>query len=194
MENKAKAKAEKAAAKAIAKEKAEEERAAEKAKVKEEKKQVKSLQLMAEKKLLEDIKLSVDTNARSATFACGGNVYLKTSVASDGQKDDEGAHKTSTSETDPIQIRFGESEAGITLILPTASAAWTELQALIDACQPASFGRGGEEVLDEDYRKAGKLDKTGFTTSFCPYEVGIIDVVAQLLLPQTQQDEHLRSI
>jgi hypothetical protein len=37
---------------------------------------------------------------------------------------------------------------------------------LATACQPATFGRNNEDVLDESYRKAGKLDIPQFATSF----------------------------
>ena len=38
-------------------------------------------------------------------------------------------------------------------------------------------------MLDESYRQAVKLDSNQFSTSFNPYEVGIIDAIAQSLLP-----------
>jgi hypothetical protein len=37
---------------------------------------------------------------------------------------------------------------------------------LSDACQPATFGVNKEDVLDESYRKAGKMDVTDFATNF----------------------------
>ncbi|KAK1593710.1 uncharacterized protein LY79DRAFT_658873 [Colletotrichum navitas] len=45
---------------------------------------------------------------------------------------------------------------------------------LVDDCQPATFGRNEQEVLDETYRKAGKMDETAF-------KHGIIDTVLQSL-------------
>lgn len=57
------------------------------------------------------------------------------------------------------------------------------LHQLIQDCQPASFGYKGEDVLDETYRKATKLDRSAFSTDFCPYELGIVDTIAQVLLP-----------
>ena len=53
------------------------------------------------------------------------------------------------------------------------------------ACQPATFGHNGKDVFDELYRKATKMDRSAFSTDFCPYEVGIIDTIAQMLLPNT---------
>ena len=38
-------------------------------------------------------------------------------------------------------------------------------------------------MLDESYRKAVKLDSDQFCTSFNPHEVGIVDAIAQSMLP-----------
>ncbi|KAF2192855.1 hypothetical protein K469DRAFT_714867 [Zopfia rhizophila CBS 207.26] len=37
--------------------------------------------------------------------------------------------------------------------------------------------------MDEPYRKATKLDPTAFSGDFCPYELGIVDAIAQAPLP-----------
>ena len=74
------------------------------------------------------------------------------------------------------------------------------VEELLKACAPATFGRKGEEVLDESYRKAVKLDNNQFCTSFNPHEVGIIDAIAQSILPaiakpfsdrESKHEEHL---
>ena len=54
---------------------------------------------------------------------------------------------------------------------------------LVQDCSPATFGRDGENVFDENIRKAGVLDTASFSTNFNPYDFGIVDVVAQELLP-----------
>ncbi|KAK4506478.1 hypothetical protein PRZ48_000210 [Zasmidium cellare] len=168
---KAQAKADRAAAKEAAK--------AERKRQRDEKEKEYALE---QQKLLKDLKLSVKAHARMATFACGGSVSFKT--------------KTATVEDgiEPVDIRFGENGKGLVLTLPLNNASSKELGALVKACQPATFGRGNEEVHDEDYRKAGKLDRTAFATTFCPYEAGIIDVVSQLLVPQAKHDKHHCSI
>ena len=53
---------------------------------------------------------------------------------------------------------------------------------LLKDCQPASFGRGGEDVMDETYRKARKLDEAAFCTNFDPYALGIVETAAQALV------------
>ncbi|PVH99885.1 hypothetical protein DM02DRAFT_628995 [Periconia macrospinosa] len=59
----------------------------------------------------------------------------------------------------------------------------SDLEKLLAACEPASFGYKGKDVLDESYRKATKLDESAFSVSLCPYKLGIIDTIAQMLLP-----------
>ena len=56
-------------------------------------------------------------------------------------------------------------------------------QQLLHDFQPATFGRGGEDVYDLSYRRAGKLDASKFFTNFDIHESGILDKVARWLLP-----------
>lgn len=197
------------AERASKKEKAKAERIALKAEAKKEKEEVKSLAKMAEAKILNDLSTSLETHARSATFACGGSVPFKAAI-------DQSAGETSSEPTqqktdttvipqatkdeppltliDDVQVRFGSTGEGFTLIFNKDGPSSNEFAHLLKACQPASFGRAGEAVLDEGYRKAGKLDRSQFATSFCPYETGIIDVVTQLLVPQYKHGKHTRSI
>lgn len=51
-----------------------------------------------------------------------------------------------------------------------AKATDEELRHLAEACAPATFGRNSEDVLDDSYRKAGKLDKTAFATNYFPLD------------------------
>ena len=59
---------------------------------------------------------------------------------------------------------------------------------LIESCQPATFGKNGEDVLDLSYRKALKLDTDSFATSFEPYSSGIVDLVTRMLLRFPDKD------
>ncbi|KAK2594342.1 hypothetical protein QQS21_007943 [Conoideocrella luteorostrata] len=59
---------------------------------------------------------------------------------------------------------------------------------------PATFGRGGQDIYDESYRKALQMDPTAFCTTFDPYSVGIIDAVAQVLLPSAFNSSTHRSV
>lgn len=53
---------------------------------------------------------------------------------------------------------------------------------LTNMCDPATFGRNQEDVLDESYRKAGKLDSTDFATFFDPVRSGLIEIIRGCLL------------
>lgn len=139
---------------------------------------------MAEALLLEEIKASLATHARSATFTCGGSIPIEPATT----------YTDHPSSSGPIQVRFGSNGVGRTLSVPGSKVISQEFRELLRVSQPATFARAGEEVLDEEYRKAGKLDRGAFATDFCPYTLGIIDTLSQILLPQTKQSKHDRSI
>ncbi|KAJ7596078.1 hypothetical protein C8J56DRAFT_1116507 [Mycena floridula] len=60
-----------------------------------------------------------------------------------------------------------------------SNASDASLEALSQACQPASFGRG-----DESYCKAGKLDSTQFSLPFDLQKSGIMEHVVAILLQE----------
>jgi len=128
-----------------------------------------------------DLTTSILKSLKTIPFACGGTIPL-------------------LNKTDTVQLRYGPQDAGKHLVLPTASSSppgntdATALQDLLAACTPASFGLGGKDVLDETYRKAIKLPPTDFLTDFCPYKAGIVDVIAQLLLPVVTDENKPRGI
>ncbi|KAI9066903.1 hypothetical protein FKP32DRAFT_1684193 [Trametes sanguinea] len=62
-----------------------------------------------------------------------------------------------------------------------------ELDMLEKACEAAVFGKGSETVLDETYRKAGKMDPEQFMTRFSVELTGLLDVVRQGLLTGAQE-------
>ena len=55
----------------------------------------------------------------------------------------------------------------------TACASDEELSVLADACSVAPFGRGAEAVVDDSYRKAGKLDLPHFAIPFDPVNTAL---------------------
>ena len=57
-----------------------------------------------------------------------------------------------------------------------------QLENLAKACQPATFGMNQQDVYDETYRKAGKMDVGRFSTQFQPANHGIIGVIRDVLL------------
>lgn len=130
-----------------------------------------------------------------SAFACGGTIKVQLAAPApdvaistgDGTQEcgDEGQGGTPA---EPVTIRWDSTTSIEKIILPMTE---TELNAiespvakLVAGTQPASFGYKGQDVVDESYRKASKLDTSAFSTNFCPYEAGIIDVIGQTLLPK----------
>ncbi|KAI0697216.1 hypothetical protein C8T65DRAFT_582830 [Cerioporus squamosus] len=74
--------------------------------------------------------------------------------------------------------------------LSTASV--ESLDALEAACEAASFGRNQETVLDESYRKAGKMDVDKFSLVFDADRSGLIDVVKTGLLIGKEEKKEVR--
>ncbi|KAF2635634.1 hypothetical protein P280DRAFT_436898 [Massarina eburnea CBS 473.64] len=113
--------------------------------------------------------------SKSSTFACGGSIPVTHS--SDSDRPSVGT----------IALRWDSpnSTNGISkLVFPIDNSKHGgNITKLIADCQPASFGYKGESVLDDTYRKATKMDRSDFSVDFCPYELGIIDTIAQMLLP-----------
>jgi hypothetical protein len=71
----------------------------------------------------------------------------------------------------------------------------TEQQAeeLSDACRPATFGLNNQDVLDETYRKAGKLDADKFSWKFNPSDHSdFANRLASGLFPWNSLDKGIR--
>ncbi|KIJ06084.1 hypothetical protein PAXINDRAFT_103518 [Paxillus involutus ATCC 200175] len=68
-----------------------------------------------------------------------------------------------------------------------SSATEAELEALTNACQPAMFGRNEEDVYDESYRKAWKMDESDFMTNFSPHKAGLVDAIRSELLGRADE-------
>ena len=127
-------------------------------------------------------------SAQKAPFFCGGEVRIS------DHKDNPVGHSSHSPQangkfiSDPIDLRWDSTSGkGMTrkLTFPLAGVAdgANAIEGLLSDCAPATFGIGGEEVLDESYRKAVKLDAHQFSTNFNPYDVGIVDAISQILLP-----------
>ena len=57
-----------------------------------------------------------------------------------------------------------------------------DLARLARACDVATFGVNNQDVFDETYRKAGKLDCEDFATTFDASRSGLVDVIRTELL------------
>ncbi|KAL1762821.1 hypothetical protein FB107DRAFT_285249 [Schizophyllum commune] len=67
-----------------------------------------------------------------------------------------------------------------------------ELATLASACQPATFGVNKQDVLDETYRKAGKLDNNKFASLLKLENYGLIDTIRDELLQEGAVDKGIK--
>ncbi|KAG5651270.1 hypothetical protein H0H81_009236, partial [Sphagnurus paluster] len=77
--------------------------------------------------------------------------------------------------------------------LDFSRASEAQLKILADACDPATFGLGQSDVLDESYRKAGKMDLENFSMKFDITESRVIDYVREQLLDGADQNKQIRA-
>ena len=70
-----------------------------------------------------------------------------------------------------------------------AHATPEELDQLTAACEPATFGHGKEDVYDETYRKAWKMDASNFCVKFDPVNSGLIRTIESQLVPTQEKKE-----
>jgi hypothetical protein len=73
-----------------------------------------------------------------------------------------------------------------------ANATPDELEQLTQACEPASFGVNKEDVLDETYRKAGKLDLGCFAPLLDPVHTDLSKIIRDYLLEGTQSTNNIK--
>lgn len=123
-----------------------------------------------------------------ANFACGGSLQIDPKhqpCPLDGQ----------ANTCPPIVVRFeGADQNKVQFPLPDGPSGKDAFKSLLLKCETASFGRGGENVVDEEYRQALKLDKADFAVNFHPHDYGIIDAISQTLFsmlvkPKLPKDE-----
>ncbi|PIL33287.1 hypothetical protein GSI_04737 [Ganoderma sinense ZZ0214-1] len=69
----------------------------------------------------------------------------------------------------------------------------SDLEALANACERAKFGRGDETVLDETYRKAGKMDVDDFMTGLDIEATGLREAVQLGLLSDKEETRGMRA-
>ncbi len=154
---------------------------------------------ISESPLFRELRKSVAKETVAFTFACGGTIPMFSRVDdATNERDDDGEdpHRTPCL---PIDLRWDSQEKGLLasqakVTFPLEPGTDENLAQLIKDMSPASFGRGSEEVYDEAYRKATKLDPTCFSSTFNPYTLGIVDTISQALLPSLRQRKHTRSV
>ncbi|XP_055334292.1 uncharacterized protein LOC129585581 [Paramacrobiotus metropolitanus] len=90
-----------------------------------------------------------------------------------------------------LGLFYGKGDAARQLYLHTASDA--ELEHLARACTAATFGINQQDVYDETYRKAGKMDVEEFASKFDLERSGILTRIKNDLLDEDRikSDRHL---
>ncbi|AEO61173.1 hypothetical protein MYCTH_2311077 [Thermothelomyces thermophilus ATCC 42464] len=152
---------------------------------------------ISESPLFRELRESVAKETVAFTFACGGTIPIVSSPL-DTAEDVDG-DKLRATECLPIDLRWDPNDESVLssetkLTFPLEPNTEKNLDRLIKDTVPATFGLGGEHVYDESYRKATKLDPTRFSSTFNPYELGIIDAIAQTLLPSLRHSKQTRSV
>ncbi|KAJ4303906.1 hypothetical protein N0V88_001506 [Collariella sp. IMI 366227] len=174
---------------------------------------------MADSPLLKELRRSVAKETKAFTFTCGGTIPIVAALPEVGgvsrlePKDeaaadsgDEAFSDTDTASEDlrstsclPIDLRWDPTDVSVQsrqskITFPLEASTEGNLQQLVKDMVPATFGLGGQDVYDELYRKAGKLDPTQFSSTFNPYELGIVDAIAQALLPSLRHAKQTRAV
>ena len=125
-------------------------------------------------KLLRELSSAISGHATQATFACGGAIAI-----SDFTK----LGSSDMTLSPPVKVRFNVGSVNHAASFPPTIEDLVGFEELLSACQPATFGFQGTDVLNEEYRKAGKLDPSQFSSNFHPHDRGMLDSVQQFLLP-----------
>ena len=130
-------------------------------------------------------RLKTAVTAQQAAFCCGGTIPI--AAARDCIYEDITVD-TEPLASPPVVIRWdlpsGKAIRKLTLPAVQKAESTPAISELLESCSPATFGRKGKDVLDQAYRQAVKLDSGQFCTSFSPHDFGIMDAIAQTLLPE----------
>jgi hypothetical protein len=153
---------------------------------------------IAENPLFKELRESVAKETTAFTFACGGTIPIVSSLGESTPVEAEPGNLRSTSCL-PVDLRWDPKDSvakssQTKVTFPLESGTQGNLERLIQDMAPATFGLGGKDVLDESYRKAAKMDPSQFSSTFNPYELGIVDAVAQALLPSLRHSKQTRGV
>jgi hypothetical protein len=66
------------------------------------------------------------------------------------------------------------------------------LEELTEACELASFGRKLVDVIDETYRKAGKMDLECFSPMLDVFRTDLVKIIYDYLLEGTQSTKRIK--
>lgn len=133
----------------------------------------------------------IEKESSKASFACGGSISISKSATAKA--------KAQAQCSAPINLFWASAtdDAVHKLTLPESSTE-SSVEQLAKDCTVASFGRGGQDVVDTAYRQAGKLDITQFASTFHPADFGLLENIEQILVPdmgkKPKDDTHSRKL
>lgn len=153
-------------------------------------------------------RLRTIVKSQSHFFACGGEIPISPELKNNPSLalQQSNSLPAASNGLKPVDIRWDMVKSRVEkpssmpslscakLTLPLTQEGDVRFAQLLKDCQPATFGRGGEDVYDESYRKALKMDPTSFCTTFDPYSLGIVDTIAQVLLPSALDSTTNRAV
>lgn len=129
--------------------------------------------------LLEEVYYALHRRKTKDVFAIGGTIDLNQTIISVVIRWDSGVKGSSFKVSLPVGSDAASSNA---------------FHQMLKDCQPATFGKGSEEVLDEAYRKAGKLDVTEFCTDFNLANHAVMNTVTQALVCSALVGDELNGV
>lgn len=111
-------------------------------------------------------------SAQKAAFCCGESIQVSDNEEKLVSRFENLTFDDGKATPGPIVLRW-DPPSGKTirkLTLPSCEDVnrAIAIEGLLQDCGAATFGKAGEEVLDESYRKAAKLDANQFSTNFNP--------------------------
>jgi hypothetical protein len=147
-----------------------------------------SAQQVTAEQVLTPLDEAIATYEASSSFSCGGSLErLYSAYMLAGTHYGNFTSKKKAVQCAPITVRWdgkdGTSKRTTFDSAPIYRNGEPTLEDLVQDCEPATFGFNGEDVFDEAVRKAAKLEAYKFSTNFNPYDYGIVNIVAQELLP-----------
>jgi hypothetical protein len=148
-----------------------------------------------EQQVLERLRQAVKGYQSTASYCCGGSIPISTSTSSERPSPTSSKGENPIN-APPVSFRWDISGHGIarTIHFPFKETETSTLRKstlfdeLLQSCAPATFGRNDKDILDESYRKAGKLDRNQFSVDFHPHDYGIVDAISQILLPEISNE------
>lgn len=144
-----------------------------------------SLQRIAGERLINQLTDAVSGHQATAYFSYSGSVDVGDDILGSTTRYRDFISTKKTINSLPVIIHWDTPSDDVSRKITFLMRGGKEkvLQQLVEDCQPATFGFGGKDVLDEKIRKAGKLETRQFSTNFNPYDSGIVDAVASWSFP-----------